>query len=247
MFWGLQPLQFIVLQLTALTPSLTGTLQYSTSVTTFTFSLSSRVKLCWNLSLLRHQQRIWLIRSHLSPHHHLSSPKPNPCPWQLLALHSAQLQPPGCNHPLTLWKKQLIAQPYGCLATYDSTQLEQGIHVAPKLCIVYRESASPHIHQQPHTILGKSWGESLPPCQGLRWASTSTAQPCYSIKESSQALVHMRYTWGKALAGCKHVWFWRGTPGEPQTFQETSSSHAAAASSAKGHATSHQQNIITPF
>lgn len=52
------------LQLTALTPSLTGTLQYSTGVTAFTFSISSRVNLCWNHSLLRHQQGMWLTGGH---------------------------------------------------------------------------------------------------------------------------------------------------------------------------------------
>lgn len=231
----------MALQLTALTPSLTGTLQYSTGVTAFTFSISSRVNLCWNHSLLRHQQGIWLLVTR-TPQRRLSSPNPNPRAQQLLPHHSAQLQPLGCNHPLTLWKKQLIAHPYGSLAISDSPQLKWGTHVAPKLRIIHEDSASPCTHQQPRTSLGKGWRGSPSLCRGLRWAGTSTAQPCYSVKESSPPLVHMRYIQRVLSPRYKHDWLRRETPGKPQTFQ-MSFSHAAAASSAEGHTTSHQQNI----
>lgn len=89
----------MVLQLTALIPSLASALQYPTSVTAFTFSLSHSIKLCWNLSLLRLKQGTWLTRGHFDTWvPNLSPPNPNPCPGQPLPLHS---------------RKKLITQLYG--------------------------------------------------------------------------------------------------------------------------------------
>lgn len=94
------PCKSMVLQLTSLIPSLAGTLRYSAGVTAFTFSLSSGVKPQFTQAPrdLTHQRSL----GHLSTKS--VTPNSDPCPQQLLPLHSAQLKAPGCNHPLILEK-----------------------------------------------------------------------------------------------------------------------------------------------
>lgn len=163
----------MVLQLTSLIPSLAGTLRYSAGVTAFTFSLSSGVKPQFTQAPrdLTHQRSL----GHLSTKS--VTPNSDPCPQQLLPLHSAQLKAPGCNHPLIL-EKNSSSPSLTALWQLPSHHSWNEAPVQLLNCVSSTEKVLPHgcTNRLTPTVWGKVEGVTL------TVPRTLLSQPCYSVR-----------------------------------------------------------------